>query len=712
MDIVTVVTIIAASASAAVALFSLYREPKSGVRRLFILGMGLVAVDHAITGVSLYVLDPEAMFNWQRLRCVSLALIPGSWLAFSLVYARAHHGDLLRQWKLQALIALLLPTGLTLVLYRHLLIEKPVGAEPAPGILPLGYGGIALHVLCLVGFVLVMMNLERTLRASTGTMRWRIKFMVIGLGVMLAARVYNSTQALLYSSLDLSLEGILSGATIAGCMLVAAALLRSRLTEVDLYLSGSFIFHSFTVLLLGLYFVVVGVLAQVVSRLGGTAGFPLKTLLLFAAFLLLALVALSDRARQWSKRFVSRHFRRPQYDYRKVWSEFSAQIVPLGDQTAFCRNAAKMVSDTFDVLSVTLWLLDDNQSRLVFGASTSLQASLARKLVDTIPCSSACLRDLASLTAPINMERSNAEWIDTIREFNPGQFPEEGGDRICVALIVGDELLGLMILGDRVNGLPYTVEEFDLLKTIGGHVGASLFNIRISKRLAEAKQMEAFQAMSTFFVHDMKNTASTLSLTLQNLPRHFADPQFREDALRSISRSVDRINGLIQRLTLLRERLDIRPVDTDLNAVVSETLQGLRSLLKARLVEDLGVLPPLAVDPEQIQKVITNLVLNANDAAQDGGEVRVVSTADDRWAVLAVSDNGGGMSPSFMEESLFRPFKSTKKEGMGIGLFQSKMIMDAHDGKIEVESEEGAGSTFRMLLPVRGGQLETGTSDR
>ena len=74
-----------------------------------------------------------------------------------------------------------------------------------------------------------------------------------------------------------------------------------------------------------------------------------------------------------------------------------------------------------------------------------------------------------------------------------------------------------------------------------------------------AKELEAFQTMSTFFVHDLKNAASTLSLTLQNLPVHFDDPEFREDALRGIANTVSRINLHIRRLSVLRNKLELKP---------------------------------------------------------------------------------------------------------------------------------------------------------
>ena len=100
-----------------------------------------------------------------------------------------------------------------------------------------------------------------------------------------------------------------------------------------------------------------------------------------------------------------------------------------------------------------------------------------------------------------------------------------------------------------------------------------------------------------------------------------------------------------------------------------------------------------------MQKVLLNLLLNANEAVAGQGEIQVATEQQDGWVSLSVRDNGCGMSPEFIEHSLFQPFHTTKSKGLGIGLFQSKKIVEAHHGRIEVESEEGKGSTFRVLLP-------------
>ena len=120
------------------------------------------------------------------------------------------------------------------------------------------------------------------------------------------------------------------------------------------------------------------------------------------------------------------------------------------------------------------------------------------------------------------------------------------------------------------------------------------------------------------------------------------------------------------------------------------------------LVKELHPLPKVVVDPEQLQSVVTNLLLNAR-RRWDGRQIRVETSQCEGRAVLSVADNGCGMSPDFLRDSLFRPFQTTKKKGLGIGMFQSKMIVEAHRGNIQVESEPGKGTKFGVLLPLTAG---------
>jgi putative PEP-CTERM system histidine kinase len=245
---------------------------------------------------------------------------------------------------------------------------------------------------------------------------------------------------------------------------------------------------------------------------------------------------------------------------------------------------------------------------------------------------------------------------------------------------------------------PFTPEDNNFLKVIADQTATSLFNLRLVQRLARTQQLAALQTLSVFFVHDLKNLTSNLAMTLQNLPAHYDNPAFRDDLLRLIADSVARLDGMRGRLSLLTQPLALHCTETDLNELVHTITVNLKPSLTVPLVMDLQPLPPLQIDPEQIEKVLVNLLLNAQEAAATSGEIRVATKCLHDRVVLSVHDHGCGMSREFMEQALFQPFQTTKRQGLGIGLFQSKMIVEAHQGSIEVESAAGKGSTFRILL--------------
>jgi putative PEP-CTERM system histidine kinase len=548
------------------------------------------------------------------------------------------------------------------------------------------------------------MNLESTFRATVGTMRWRIKFMILGLGVLFAVRAYTSTQLLLFSSVHLTLLELNSGALLLACLLILRSLFRAGHFDLNVYPSHAVLHNSLTVLLAGVYLIIVGVLAKVVAFIGSGASFERKAFLVLAALVLLTVLLLSDRVRLYSKRFISRHFQRPLYDYRTVWRTFTQATASRVEQADLCNQVVKLISEVFQALSVSIWVVDERKEKLVFAASTFLSLAKAGDLTLEPGDAAEVIAALTAHPEPVDLDSSQQIWAAALRRSHPEEF-RKGGNRVCVPMVAANELLGILVLGDRVGGISFSVQDFDLLKSASDQAAANLLNIQLSQRLSQAKQLEAFQSMSAFFVHDLKNTASTLSLMLKNLPVHYQDPRFREDALRGISKTVEHINDLISRLTVLRHDLDVKATGCDLNELVNQTLNGQDEVPGVELLKELRPVPKVWIDAAQIQKVLTNLVLNAREAIAGGGTIRVETSQRNRWAVLGVSDNGCGMSPEFLNRFLFRPFSTTKKKGIGIGMFHCKMIVEAHHGRIEVESELGKGTSFRILLPLESGAL-------
>jgi putative PEP-CTERM system histidine kinase len=701
MSTPTILAYVSATFAALLAVVVAITERRSFVRWFFVLGMAALAVENVLVGFSTNSLDLKETVQWETWRVVASSVSPVLLLLFSLTYARGNYREFLERWKWICVAAAVVPIGgaVYIAAFRQLLLIAPqLNAEL--WVIRFGISGMLLYIAIFLCTVLALVNLERTFRDSVGTMRWRIKFMVFGLGLFLAARAYTSSQVLLFRSVDPQLLEVNSVALLLGCALVTKSLFRPGRFELNVYPAKSVLQNSLVVLLSGLYLLIVGVLAKVVVYFdSGAAGFTEKAFAVLVSLVLLTVLVTSERVRLSTRRFISSHFQRPLYDYRKVWKTFTDATASRVEQTDLTSAVAKTISELFQALSVSLWTVDEANQSIAFAASTSLNQQRSENIQPSREEAVAIIKAMHLNAEPQDIESANESWAAALRRCHPDQF-KEGGHRIAVPMNAGGELLGIIILGDRVSGLPLVLQDFELLKCIADQTAASLRNVQLSHRLAQGKEMQAFQTMSTFFVHDLKNTASTLSLMLQNLPVHFNDPAFREDALRGIGKTVNHINDLIRRLSMLRQELTIRPVETDLNELVKNSLKCVEGAAGIEVSAEYASLPRVPIDPDQVQKVVTNLMLNAKEA-MSSGKIAVQTVQQNGWAIVSVSDTGAGMTPEFMNRQLFRPFQTTKKQGIGIGMFQSRMIVEAHGGRIEVQSEQGKGTTFRVLLPAK-----------
>jgi signal transduction histidine kinase len=225
-------------------------------------------------------------------------------------------------------------------------------------------------------------------------------------------------------------------------------------------------------------------------------------------------------------------------------------------------------------------------------------------------------------------------------------------------------------------------------------------------REEESRQFESFMRITAMLTHDLKNAIEGLSLTVGNMERHFDNPQFRADALKGLTSATDKLKALVARLSRPMTSLSgehRRPTDVDLipiiQRVLAMTAEPLRS--KHSIVTRLPPTLHALADPARVEEVLENLVLNALEAMADkGGTLTIEAGQTANGApMFSVSDTGRGMSRHFVETRLFRPFSTTKKTGIGLGLYTCREVIKASGGTIEVDSVEGAGTTFRVVLP-------------
>jgi putative PEP-CTERM system histidine kinase len=673
MDFSAIISLVAALFCLVLAAAAAFRARRSFTRWSFVLGMLCLGAEAACDGWPGTGTAVEYA-QWQTWKLISASLVPGVWLLFTFRYARADETGVFRRWTPLLLATIVLPVGFAWFFRDQFVLG--VSQDPSSRLWTVGlrWPGAVVHGVRMVVAIAVLFNIERTFRASIGVIRWRIKYMLLGLAAIFVVRVYTSSQVLFFHGTSQHWSVMEAGALLLGSLLILRALPRAGIFELEIHPSQAVLRHSITISIAGIYLMLVGIGAKLASIFGGAASFSLEAFIVLVGLVMLALVLQSDHMGLFTRRFVSRHFQRPFYDYRSVWHSFSEGTAACVDQADLAQALVRLFAETFQALSVNLWLVDKKTDRLSLAASTALSGTASWNLAPTRRESIQIIQNFKDSREPVDFDLTEGDWALALRRCNPGEFAKKGGHRICVALRGGGDLLGLLTLGDRVGAVPFTDQDFEMLKCAGNHAASGLLNAGLLEKSLQSKELEAFQTMAAFFVHDLKNSAFTLNLMLQNLPIHFDDPAFREDTLRGITKTVAHINNLVSRLNLLRQGFRITPIPADLDGLVTRIVAECGCKPEIMLTTKLNAPASITLDSEQIGKVITNLVLNASEAIEGAGKIEITTQIEGTWAELSVSDTGCGMTHEFREKSLFRAFQTTKKNGLGIGMFQSKMI--------------------------------------
>src|SRR5262249_11225827 len=146
---------------------------------------------------------------------------------------------------------------------------------------------------------------------------------------------------------------------------------------------------------------------------------------------------------------------------------------------------------------------------------------------------------------------------------------------VAVPLCTQGRLMGSLLIGAERTEAPYTQEDFDLLTTLGEQAASATATIQLSEHLAQSRAFEGFNRLSSFIVHDLKNSVSALSMLTQNARQRFDDPQFRADALRTLTRTVERMQKLVGRLSSRQVATEFEFESVPLDELVRDTVTSL-----------------------------------------------------------------------------------------------------------------------------------------
>jgi putative PEP-CTERM system histidine kinase len=271
---------------------------------------------------------------------------------------------------------------------------------------------------------------------------------------------------------------------------------------------------------------------------------------------------------------------------------------------------------------------------------------------------------------------------------------------VILPLMQGDVLVAFIILMRSPTRGALNWEDSDLLKTVGRQAASYLVLWQATDALSESRQFEAFNRLSAFVVHDLKNLIAQLDLVVDNARRHLHKPGFMEDALQTVGSASAKMHRLLGQLRTGRaERGTTRSVN--LNDVLEAVVSARSQASPAPVLEACSEALRVNADRDRLAAVIEHLVQNAQEATPADGHVTVRMRGNGKWALVEVEDDGAGMDAEFIAERLFKPFDTTKgNAGMGVGVYESREFVHALGGEISVESAPRHGTLFRVKLPA------------
>jgi len=555
------------------------------------------------------------------------------------------------------------------------------------------------HLLISIGGLVIT---EQLYRNTSEEHRSALKYLWIAIGAMFAYDFYMYSDAFLFQRIDNELwnaRGFIHAMVVP---LIGVAIKREMQWSlgdetIDIFLSRRIVFHTTTLLASGIYLVFIGFGGYYVRDMGGDWGVVAQATFLFASILGLVVLLFSGKIRAKLKVMIDKHFFHYKYDYREEWLRIIRTLSLQDTDKGLHVGAIRALAQIIDSPGGLLVMERDN------GYFESDERWNYDRVTVREPTNSTLHRFLADHQFVISLDEYTED-PDMYTRLGALDIPEwllSNKDAwLVVPLILQEHLMGYVVLSRSASHKRYfNWEDSDLLKTAGRQVASHLAQYESAQALVTAKRFEEVNRLSAFIVHDIKNMVGQLSMVVSNAAKHKSNPMFIDDAIITVENSVNKMNKLLVRLRGEGE------VEKSAAFSLCDLLEeGIHACSAA------GTLPVpvfhcrnekimITADRDRMSANIAHIIQNAQDATKSTDSITVRLRKQDDYAIIEIADTGEGMDEKFIHDKLFQPFESTKGT-MGIGVFQVREYVHKLGGQLDVESEVGVGTIFRLHIPL------------
>lgn len=609
-----------------------------------------------------------------------------AWLTFMYVLLRTGEG------RNEPKTVIVIYFALMLVLFGQVIVDSLIPIfEGSPRLLGMAtYTAIVMRMLFAVGALVLVHNLYSISARET---QWGIRLPMASLAAiwMYDLNLFTIT----YLTQQMPIELITMRGPAIACLAPILALASVRNSDWNLKLSRSVAFRSLSLVAIGGYLVMMVVIATALQIIGGDYARLAQISFLFGTTIGALLLLPSGKFRAWFKVKLAKNFFQHRYDYRTEWIRFTDTIGrPGADSAPFHERVVQAIADITDSPAGIL-LMPDDAGRL------ALQSRWNWPTIQVPP------RACTARTISFFQETGHIVEFDALREDKDEQcdvsaIPEwminDPHTWTAVPLVHFDRLAGVILLARPRINRTLDWEDLDMLRIVGRQVASYLAEAKSQESLSEAQRFDEFNRRMAFIMHDIKNLVSQLSLLARNAEKHAENPEFQRDMIATLQDSAKKMNDLLARLSQHNKAKPEDPQPIKVVKLLQSTIEKKRLIhaVETNHIDDLTVL----ADPARVDQILGHLIQNAVDASEDGQTIQLNARRRDLSVAIEVLDSGHGMSSEFIRSQLFKPFASSKEGGFGIGAYEARQLAIAMNGRLEVESTEGVGSRFTLILPL------------
>ena len=488
------------------------------------------------------------------------------------------------------------------------------------------------------------------------------------------------------------------------------AIVAYRLMDINVLITRGIAYSGITAIIAGAY---IGLVVGLDRAFAGVAGYnPTLVHSLLFVMVLFALIYVLPQMKIRAIEMTRRALFRGKYDYQQELSEATRVIPTMLNLGQLGDYILTKIRDTMLVNKLALFVYDE--AKHIYQGSSCLGLDKNEAVRIKIGENSALAGLLRNADEPLVKEELK----------RTGTVPEETMElavkqldaldaELCIPLMLKDDLTGMLTLGNKKSGEMFTEEDLSLLTALANQVALTVQYIKAIDKISSEKRYVGLGKATMRMAHDIKNPLVPVKTFLQILPDKYPkefkemskiDTEFTGRFYESALEGVDRINLLVERALHYSRHPQPQFSQPDLAKLLDDVLiQEEVNLKKANVQLDKQYQPSvnsIEADSEQLMELFSNLIANSIDAMEEA-QIRKLSIKAqvlyDRVAV-EITDSGSGI-PKDKISTIFDPFITYKHKGLGLGLAIVKKIVDEHKGSIEVSSEPGKGTKFRVFLP-------------